>query len=240
MRRKPVPEQFKGRHYDPEIILCCVRWYLRYSLSYRDLEEMMQERGLKVDHTTIYRWIQCYARELERRIRPFLRTPNGSWRTDETYIKIRGQWHYLYRAVDKYGDTVDFCLSKTRDTEAAKRFFSKAMKQNGCPSVITVDKNPAYPAAVDELRSEGKLPGKVVLRQEKYLNNIVEQDHRRVKRKARHAMGYCSYETANNTISGFEIMQMIFKRQLNCLSGNSTAQDYKNFIHRQFELEEAC
>ena len=162
----------------------------------------------------IQRWVQYYAKELEKRIRPFLRTPNGSWRTDETYIKIRGQWHYLYRAVDKYGDTVDFYLSKTRDTEAAKRFFSKAMKQNGCPYIVTSDKNPAYPAAIDELKHEGKLPGKVVLRQVKYLNNIVEQDHRRIKRKARHAMGYFSYETANNTIGGFEIMQMIFKGKL--------------------------
>jgi len=201
---------------------------------------MMQERGLKVDHTTIYRWIQCYAKELERRIRLFLRTPNSSWRTDETYINIRGQWHYLYRAVDKSGDTIDFYLSKTRDTEAAKRFFSKAMKQNGCPYVVTVDKNPAYTAAIDELKHEGKLPGKVELRQVKYLNHIVEQDHRRVKRKALHAMGYFSYETANNTIGGFEIMQMIFKGQLNCLCDNSTAQDYKNFFHRQFELAEPC
>ena len=99
MRRKLVPEEFKWRHYEPEIILCCVRWYLRYALSYRDLMEMMQERGLKVVHTTIYRWIQCYAPELEKRVKYFLKTPNGSWRTDETYIKIRGKWHYLYRDI---------------------------------------------------------------------------------------------------------------------------------------------
>jgi IS6 family transposase len=123
MRRKPVLEQFKGRHYEPEFILWCVRWYLRYLLSYRDLAEIMRERGLDVDHTTIYRWVQHYAKELEKRVRPLLHTPNGSWRTDETYIKIRGQWHYLYRAVDNCVDTIDFYLSKTRDGSVAKTVF---------------------------------------------------------------------------------------------------------------------
>jgi len=138
MRRKPVPEEFKWRHYEPEIILCCVRWYLRYSLSYRDLMEMMQERGLEIIHTTIYRWIQHYAPELEKRVKPFLKTPNGSWRIDETYIKIKGKWHYLYRAVDKFGNTIDFYLSKTRNAKAAKRFLVKALnaKRNEDPYVM--------------------------------------------------------------------------------------------------------
>src|SRR5512135_2045627 len=121
------PNPFKWRHFEAEIILLCVRWYLRYSLSYRDLEEMMRERGLQVDHTTIYRWVQHYAPELEKRCKPHLKATNDSWRVDETYIKIRKAWMYLYRAVDSDGNTLEFLLSPTRDAEAAKRFFLKAL-----------------------------------------------------------------------------------------------------------------
>src|SRR5215472_8128650 len=141
---------FKWRHFQSEIILQCVRWYLRYTLSYRDLEEMMQERGLQVDHTTIYRWVQCYAPELEKRCRPHLKVTTDSWRVDETYVKVKGSWLYLYRAVDSAGNTLEFLLSPTRDAAAAKRFFSKALAAaHTCPPrVITVDKNAAYPKAL--------------------------------------------------------------------------------------------
>src|SRR5262249_50084063 len=139
-------QPFKWRHFESDIILLCVRWYLRYALSYRDLEEIMQERGLSVDHTTIYRWVQCYAPELEKRCRPHLKTTNDSWRVDETYIKVKGVWTYLYRAVDSRGNTLEFLLSSTRDAQTAKRFFEKAL--GAChtiiPRVITVDKNAAY------------------------------------------------------------------------------------------------
>src|SRR6266705_1295011 len=118
---------FKWRHFQSDIILLCIRWYLRYALSYRDLEEMMLERGLQVDHTTIYRWVQCYAPELERRCRPHLRPTTDSWRVDETYMKIKKVWMYLYRAVDSEGKTLDFWLSSTRDAEAAKHFFVKTL-----------------------------------------------------------------------------------------------------------------
>ncbi len=132
---------FKWRHFEGQIILLCVRWYLRYSLSYRDLEEMMAERGLRVDHTTIYRWVQSYAPELEKRCRPHLKQTNDSWRVDETYIKVKGEWMYLYRAVDSAGNTLEFMLSENRDTQAAKRFLSKAL--GAChtitPRVINVD-----------------------------------------------------------------------------------------------------
>ena len=121
------PHPFKWRHFEAEIILLCVRWYVRYSFSYRDLEEMMLERGLHVDHTTIYRWVQYYAPELDRRCRPHLKTTTDSWRVDETYIKVKGIWMYLYRAVDSQGNTLEFLLSATRDAQAAKRFFSKAL-----------------------------------------------------------------------------------------------------------------
>ena len=122
------PHPFKWRHYEPEIILLCVRWYLRYSLSYRDVTEMMHERGLTLDHTTIFRWVQRYAPELKKRSRPYLRPTNDSYRVDETYIRVKKRWKYLYRAVDSKGNTIDFMLSAKRDAAAAKRFFRKALK----------------------------------------------------------------------------------------------------------------
>src|SRR3954447_4100384 len=144
------PKMFKYRHFEPEIILLCLRWYLRYSLSYRNLEEMMAERGLSVDHTTIYRWVQHYAPILEKRCRARLRPTNDSWRVDETYVKVKGEWMYLYRAVDSTGATVEFMLSPTRDAVSAKRFFCKALRvrHTVAPRVINVDCNPAYPKAV--------------------------------------------------------------------------------------------
>lgn len=116
---------FKWRHFEREIILLNVRWYLRYALSYRDLEEMMRERGMTVDHTTIYRWVQCYSPEIEKRCRRHLRSTNDSYRVDETYIKVKGKWKYLYRAVDSQGNTIEFLLRAKRDTNEAKRFSGK-------------------------------------------------------------------------------------------------------------------
>jgi transposase-like protein len=224
---------FKWRHFQAEIILLCVRWYLRYALSYRDLEEMMLERGLSVDHTTIFRWVLHYAPELEKRCRPHLRACNDSWRVDETYIKIKKTWMYLYRAVDSDGQTLEFLLSSTRDAEAAKRFFCKALHTTaGCvpqgdpveervtqstsstPRVINVDKNAAYPKAIADLKSAGMLAEAVELRQVKYLNNLIEQDHRFIKRLTRPGMGFFSFETAWRTLQGFEIMNMIRKGQV--------------------------
>jgi len=164
---------FKWSHFEAEIILLCVCWYLRYTLSYRDLEEMMQERGLRVDHTTIFRWVQRYAPELAKRCRPHLKTTTDSWRVDETYIKVKGVWTYLYRAVDSQGNTLEFLLSPTRDAEAVKRFFSKTLAAPHTvePRVITVDKNAAYPKAFHELKADGTLAAPCELRQSKYLNH---------------------------------------------------------------------
>ena len=211
-----VSDPFKWRHYQGEIILLCVRWYLRYALSYRDLEEMIQERGLSLDHTTIYRWVQAYAPELEKRIRPHLRPTNDSYRVDETYVKIRGKWYYLYRAVDSTGQTIDFMLSAKRDARAAKRFFRKMLKlpQHSSPRVINVDQNRAYPPAVEELKGEGVLSVAAQLRQCKYLNNIVEQDHRFIKRRVNPGLGFFSFNTARRTIGGYEAMNMIRKGQI--------------------------
>jgi transposase, IS6 family len=232
---------FKWRHFEAEIILLCVRWYLRYALSYRDLEEMMRERGLCIDHTTIFRWVQRYAPGLEQRCRPHLKACNDSWRVDETYIKIKKVWFYLYRAVDSTGDTIEFLLSPTRDAEAAKSFFLKALHSTAAsvsqarpiktqlaqpppavdlktitsaPRVMNVDKNAAYPKAIADLKAAGAFPQAVELRQVKYLNNLIEQDHRFIKRLTKPGMGFFSFETAWRTLLGFEIMNMIRKGQV--------------------------
>ena len=189
---------FKWKHYQPEIILLTVRWYLRYNLSFRNLVEMMEERGLSMAHTTIMRWVHQYGPELDKRVRRHLKPTNDSWRVDETYIKVKGQWMYLYRAVDSEGNTIDFYLSKTRNHKAAKLFFKKALQSfhNSEPRVVTVDKNPAYPIAVEELRKEKNMPSGMQLRQKKYLNNIVEQDHRFIKKRVRSMLGLKSFRTA--------------------------------------------
>jgi IS6 family transposase len=207
---------FKWRQYEGEIILTCVRWYLRYSLSYRDLAEMMTERGLSVDHSTIFRWVQRYAPELEERCRPCLKQTTDSWRVDETYVKVHGRWMYLYRAVDSTGQTLDFLLNETRSTRAAKRFFRKMLGRSNitAPRVINVDKNPAYIGAVHDLKQEYLLPDHCKRRPSRYMNNMVEQDHRFMKRLIRPGLGFGSYPTAWRTIQGYETMHMIRKGQI--------------------------
>jgi transposase-like protein len=213
---------FKGRQFTGEVILWAVRWYLMFPISYRDLKLMLLDRGVKVDHTTIFRWIQAYAAELEKRNRPHLRLSNGSWRVDESYIRVKGHWTYLYRAVDSRGQTIDFLLSAKRDAAAAKRFFRKALAQPHTvnPRTITVDKNPAYPKAVAEMKDDGELWRRSRLRQVKYLNNIVEQDHRRIKRLTRVGLGFGGFWTARRTLAGFEAMAMIRKGQIRHIGGN--------------------
>jgi IS6 family transposase len=213
---------FKGRQFTAEIILWAVRWYLQFPISYRDLERMFSDRGIQVDHTTLFRWIQAYAPELEKRIRPQLRMTNGSWRVDETYIRVKGEWVYLYRAVDAAGQTIDFLLSLKRDAAAAKRFLRKALKQAHTvnPRTITVDKNAAYPIATRAMKQIGELWRFAKLRQVKFLNNIVEQDHRRIKRLVRPGLGFKSFTAASQTIAGFEAMAMIRKGQLESAPAN--------------------
>ena len=207
---------FKWRHFQSEIILLNVRWYCRYPLSYRNLEEMMLERGLEVDHSTINRWVLRYGPELDQRCRPHLKSTNDSWRVDETYVKVKKQWKYLYRAVDSQGNTIDFLLTARRDAEAAKRFFIKALKANHNqePRVINVDKNPSYPSAIEQLKKSDILPENTELRQVKYLNNIVEQDHRGVKHLINPGMSFGSFNSAQRTIKGYEAMNMIRKGQI--------------------------
>jgi len=210
---------FRGRHFADEIIALCVRWYLRFSLSYRDLEELMAERDLSVDHTTVWRWVQRYAPELNRRVRRELKGTVTSWRVDETYVRVAGRWVYLYRAVDSSGATLDFYLSEKRDAAAAKQFLGKvlAAANHPRPRVINVDGNPSYPHAVSRLRLEGRLGCRCRCRTSPYLNNLVEQDHRAIKRRTNAKQGFRSFEGARRTISGYEVMHMIRKGQVQWL-----------------------
>jgi IS6 family transposase len=205
------PSLFKWRHFQADIILCAVRWYLRYALCYRDVEELLREQGVSVDHTTIFRWVQRYAPELDKRCRPHLNMTNDSYRGDETYIKIKKQWYYLYRALDSTGATLDFMLSAMRDADAAERFFRQVLQASHTltPRVITVDKNAAYPPAFEALQQEGMLPESCQLRQCKYLNNVIEQDHRFVKRRVNPGLGFGAFATALRTIQGYEVIHML-------------------------------
>ena len=213
---------FKWRHFEPSLILLCVRWYCRYQLSYRDVEEMMQERGLNVEHTTVFRWVQKYAPEINKRIRPHLKLAGASYRVDETYIKVGKSCKYLYRAVDKSGQTIEFLLSAKRDVSAAKRFFKKMMRADHrrLPFSISVDKNAAYPEAFTSSQAEKILPADCKLRRVKYLNNVIEQDHRFVKKKVRASQGFKRFQTAERTLEGIEAVNMMRKGQVKRLVGN--------------------
>ena len=177
---------------------------------------MLLDRGIAVDHSTLFRWVQAYAAKLEQRVRRHLQPCTGSWRVDETYIKVKGVWTYLYRAVDSLGQTIDFWLSAQRDAAAAKRFVRKALAQPHTvnPRTITVDKNPANPRAMADMKRAGELWRFSRLRQCKYLNNIVEQDHRMIKRLVRPMLGFGSLRTARQTLAGYEVMAMIGKGQV--------------------------
>ena len=228
---------FKWRHYQGELILLCVRWYLRYPLSYAHVAEMMAERNLPIDRSCIWRWVQAYGPELDKRCRPYLKATNDSWRVDETYIKVKGRERFLYRAVDSSGQLIDFLLTDRRDTEAAKRFFRKALhgQGNSMPRVINVDHNGAFPAAFTILKSDGTLRGGCHLRRCKYLNNIVEQDHRNVKRRTWLACGYKSFRTAWRTLRGIEAMAMIRKGRAEQRARNDVVGQVK-FISDLFRI----
>jgi transposase-like protein len=232
---KKDKSSFKWRHFEPSLILLCVRWYCRYQLSYRDVEEMMRERGLGVDHSTIFRWVQRYAPELNKRVRPHLKMSGTSYRVDETYVKVGKACKYLYRAVDKEGQTIEFMLSAKRDVSAAKRFFKKMMRaeQRRLPFSISVDKNAAYPEAFSHSQDEKIVPQDCKLRRVKYLNNVIEQDHRFVKKKVRASQCFKSFYTAERTLEGIEAMNMMRKGQVKRLAG-SDAQGQAKFVETLF------
>jgi transposase-like protein len=203
---------FKGAHFPKDIILMGVRWYVAYPLSYRHVEELMEERGVAVDHSTINRWVVKYSPQLEAAFHRRKRPVWTSWRMDETYIRVTGEWRYLYRAVDKYGETIDFLLTEHRDKETALRLLKKAIRRNGLPEKITIDGSEANEAAIKSYNEEHGT--NIIIRQVKYLNNVVEQDHRAVKRITRPMLGCKSFTAAQDTLVGIELMHMIKKRQL--------------------------
>ncbi|MGE3541896.1 MAG: IS6 family transposase [Candidatus Tectimicrobiota bacterium] len=203
---------FKGAHFPQDIILMGVRWYVAYPLSYRHVEELMEERGVPLDHATIQRWVVKYRPLLEEAFHRRKRPVWISWRMDETYIKVKGQWRYLYRAVDKHGQTIDFLLTEQRDQEAALRFLKKAIRRHGVPEKITIDGSAANEAAI---KSYNEAHGTAIeIRKIKYLNNIVEQDHRGVKRITRPILGFKAFDAAQATLTGIELMHMLRKGQL--------------------------
>src|SRR3954447_26896578 len=200
----------------------------------------MAERNLHVDHVTIWRWVQRYAPEMNHRCRPELRKTNGSWRCDETYLRVAGKWTYLYRAVDSTGATIDFLLSATRDAAAAKRFFQKALHSPGHPRprVINVDGNPSYPKVIAELKQTGELGRRCRCRPVRYLNNVVEQDHRAIKRRVRAMQGFQSFHSAWPTFQGIETVHMVRKEQIRWLAKDDIAGQVA-FISSLFSLAPA-
>jgi putative transposase len=211
---------FKGRHFDRSVILLCVRWYLAYNLSLRDLEEMMAERGIAVDHSTVHRWVVHFSPQLLERFNQRKRAVSGKWHVDETYIKVRGVWMYLYRAIDSVGDTVEFWLSEHRDLPAAKRFLRKALERHGRPDRIVIDGSQTNHEAIVSCDGESRLRERsrrclkpIRIRKSQYLNNRIEQDHRRVKRRVRPMLGFKSFPSATATLAGIEMVHMMRKRQ---------------------------
>ena len=210
---------FKGCHFPSEVILETIRYYLAYKLSYREIEEMQLERGVVVDHATINRWVIKFAPLLEHRARRRKKPVSDSWRMDETYIKVKGKWVYYYRAVDKFGNVIDYYLSPKRDEAAAKAFLNKAISQNGLPSKVVIDGSKSNYAAIDSMNVQLWLTGYFMLSlveilDIKYLNNIVEQSHRWVKQKTRQALGWKSMEGALVSLHGREIWTMLKQDQI--------------------------
>ncbi len=213
---------FKGCHFPQEVILMAIRWYIAYPLSYRHVEELMEERGVQLDHATVNRWVIKYSSLLESQFRQTKKLIGMSWRMDETYLKVKGQWCYYYRAVDKENQTVDFFLSLNRDTQAAVAFFEKAIGSSGQPEKINMDKSGANLAGLEQINDSLPEENKIIIRQVKYLNNLIEQDHRAIKRIIKPMLGFKSFICAAATLAGIELYHMIKKGQ-NALKGTLTA-----------------
>ncbi|MBD8658428.1 IS6 family transposase [Oxalobacteraceae sp. CFBP 13730] len=210
---------FKGMRFPIDVILVC--WYAAYPLSYRHLEEIMGECGVSVDHSSINRWAIRFLPLIEKMARKHKRPVGDSWRMDETYTKVKGFWKYLYRAVDKQGKTVDFLLTAKRDMAAANRFFDKAMGANGDPNKVAMDKSGANKAAMDAINAGRDVP--ILVRQVKYLNNIVEQGHRAIKRLTRPMLNFKSFRSAGSVLAGIELMHMVRKGQFAINGADATS-----------------
>jgi putative transposase len=218
---------FKGAHFPKEVILTGVRWYVAYPLSTRQVEELMRERGIHVDHSTVNRWVIKYSPQLEAAFHRRKRPVWVSWRMDETYMQVRGEWRYLHRAVDKHGQTIDFWLTEHRDRDAALRFLTKAIRRHGLPETITIDGSDANEAAI---KRDNQEHGTVIaIRQVSYLNNLVEQDHRAVKRVTRPMLGFKSFEAAQGTLVGIELMHRLKKGQMVVEEGEESLTPAEHF-----------
>nr|WP_299987292.1 IS6 family transposase [uncultured Ruegeria sp.] len=218
----------KGCHFPKDAVLYAVFFYLRYTVSYRDLEEIMAERGVQVDHATLNRWVVKYSPMIAVNAQSKKRPTLSSWRMDETYVRVRGKWMYLYRAVDKAGNTLDFMLSERRNRPAAASFFAKALSSNGIPEKIVIDKSGANAAGIREVNKILNRFGcstKIQTVRSKYLNNLIEQDHRFIKRRIRHMCGFKSFRSASATLDGIEVANMIRKQQF----PNTTTSGFRLF-----------
>ena len=226
---------FRGLRFPAEVVLWAVRWYLQFPISYRDLERMLADRGVQVDHVSLFRWVQRFAPELEKRLRRHLRPCRGPWHVDETFVRVGGAWRYLYRAVDGTGQTIDFLLSAKRDKKAAKRFFRRALGRENTrhPRTVVTDRLKSYPGALREMKREGELGRFVQHRRGRWLNNLVEQDHRRIKRRTGPMPGFQGFWTARRTLAGVEAMAMLAKGQVRVAPANDVPAQ-RAFVHRVF------
>lgn len=233
LRQRPLV--FKWRHFEPHIILCAVRWYLPFSLFYRDVQEMLAERGVEIDHSTIWRWVQRFAPELNRRLRPHLKPTNRSWRVDETYVRVQGRWCYLYRAIDSHGATIEFFLSSFLDLDAAKSLFRRVLR-NGAhiqPRVINTDLAPTYASAITPLKRSGIIGQRCKHRPIQYLNNIIEQDHRAIKKRVNAKQGFREFGAARRMIDGYEAVHLMRMGQARWLLGPDIMGQIR-FVDRLF------
>lgn len=218
---------FKGFCSSPEIIMLFVYMKCRFSLSYRELEEMAIIKGVAIDHATFQRWVMKFVKVIETQVRKRKKPVGSSWRMDETYIKVNGIWMYLYRAVDSMGNTIDFLLRKHRDGAAAKAFFRKAFKQNCIPKKVTIDKSGSNLMALNSANEALPKDQQIEIRQIKYLNNIIEQDHRFIKKRTRPMLGFKSLRSAKISIAGIECVHMIQKGQI--VGSNDNVSVFENF-----------
>jgi len=223
-----LEHHFKGYCSSSSVIMLFVYMKCRFSLSYRDLEELMSIRGGSIDHASLQRWVVKFTFLIDARVRKRKKAVNGSWRMDETYIKLNGKWIYLYRAVDKYGDTIDFLLRTRRDGVAAKAFFRKAFKNNGIPEKVAVDKSGSNKHALDHFNEDLDQEAQYEIRQIKYLNNIVEQDHRFIKKRTRPMLGFKNFHSAKATLAGIENIRMIQKGQI--VGQGKNQNSFQNFV----------
>jgi putative transposase len=220
---------FKGTHFPKDVILYAVFFYVRYAVSYRDLEDILEERGVSVDHATLNRWVIKYSVSLALEAKKRKCSVSASWRMDESYIKVKGQWVYLYRAIDKFGGTIDFMLSEHRDEAAATAFFRQAINSNGLRDKVVMDKSDANQAGLENMNCLLMLAGLISLveiRQVKYLNNLIEQDHRFIKKITNPMMGFKAFHSAKATLDGIETALMIRKGQL----ADDNIPDYRPFM----------